>query len=141
MSEFDLMIEKYHRALGELVKGNPGATTAMFSHREDVTLANPFGPVTRGWKSVVETAQLASSRYRDGEATSFEEVAKYVTANLAYIVEIERYTAKIGGRDDITPVAVRVTSIFRLEEGVWKLLHRHADPITSIQLTDSIIQR
>jgi hypothetical protein len=48
-------------------------------------------------------------------------VAKYVTANLAYVVEIERYKAKTGGRDDITPVALRVTSIFRLEEGVWKL--------------------
>ena len=82
--DFDLMVEQYHRALGELVKGNPGATTAMFSHREDVTLANPFGPVTRGWKSVVETAERAGARYRNGEVTSFEEVAKHVTANLAY---------------------------------------------------------
>lgn len=139
--DFDLMIEKYHRALGELVKGNPGAATAMFSQREDVTLANPFGPVTRGWKSVVETAQLAASRYRDGEVTSFEKVAKHVAANLAYIVEVERYKAKVGGRDDITPVALRVTSIFRLEEGVWKLIHRHADPIISSQPTESVIQR
>jgi ketosteroid isomerase-like protein len=138
---FDLMIEKYHQALGELVKGNPDAATAMFSHREDVTLANPFGPVTCGWKSVVETAQRAASRYREGEVTSFEEVAKHVTAHLAYIVEVERYKAKIGGRNDITPVALRVTSIFRLEDGVWKLIHRHADPITSIQPTDSVIQR
>ena len=139
--DFDQVIDKYHLALGELVKGNPDPATAMFSRQEDVTLANPFGPVTRGWKSVVETAQLAASRYRDGEVTSFEEVVRHVTANLAFIVEVERYKAKVGGRDDITPVALRVTSIFRLEEGVWKLIHRHADPITSIQPTESVIQR
>ena len=45
--DFDQIIEKYHLALAELVKGNPGAATAMFSHKEDVTLANPFGPVVR----------------------------------------------------------------------------------------------
>jgi hypothetical protein len=28
----------------------------MYSHRDDVSLANPFGPVTVGWKSVTETA-------------------------------------------------------------------------------------
>jgi ketosteroid isomerase-like protein len=89
----------------------------------------------------VETAERAAARYRDGEVTSFEEVAKHVTANLAYIVEVERYKAKVGGRDDITPVALRVTSIFRLEGGAWKLLHPHADPITSIQPTESVIQR
>lgn len=139
--DFDQVIEKYHLALGALMKGHPDAATAMFSRREDVTLANPFGPVTRGWKSVVETAQLASSRYRDGEVTSFEEVAKHVAANLAYIVEVERYKAKVGGRDDITPVALRVTSVFRLEDGAWKLVHRHADPITSARPADSVIQR
>ncbi|SRR5216684_8587212 len=139
--DFDQIIEKYHLALGEFVKGNPGATTAMFSNQEDVTLANPFGPVVRGWKSVTETAELAAARYRNGEVTSFDKVAKHVTANLAYIVEVERYKAKIGGRDDITPVALRVTSIFRLEDGVWKVVHRHADPITSIQPTHSIIEK
>ena len=139
--DFNQVIEKYHLALGEFVKGTPGPAAAMFSHQEDVTLANPFGPVARGWKPVTETAALAAVRYRDGEVTSFDRVAKHVSTDLAYIVEVERYRAKIGGRDDMTPVALRVTSIFRLEDGIWKLVHRHADPITSIQPTESVIQR
>jgi ketosteroid isomerase-like protein len=63
------------------------------------------------------------SHYRDGQATGFENVAKYVTADLAYIVEVERCKAKVGGREDIARIAVRVTTIFRPEEGIWKLVH------------------
>jgi ketosteroid isomerase-like protein len=47
---------------------------------------------------------------------------------------------KVGGRDDITPIAVRVTTIFRPEEGTWKVVHRHADPITTPQPAESVIQ-
>jgi hypothetical protein len=34
----------------------------------------------------------------------------------------------------------RVTMIFQPEEGTWKIVHRHADPITSAQPAESVIQ-
>ena len=48
--DFDQAVEHYHRAADEFVKGNPEPYKMVFSHREDVSLANPFGPVVRGWK-------------------------------------------------------------------------------------------
>lgn len=75
--------------------------------------------------------QRAASFYRDGKAVGSELVAKEVTADLAYLVEVERLNAKMGGREDFTTVELRVTGIFRNEDGVWRLGHRHADPITS----------
>ena len=72
---------------------------------------------------------------------AFETIAKYVTPQLAYVVEIERGKAKIGGSEDIAPLAVRVTMIFRPEDGVWKIVHRHADPIATAQPVESVIQR
>jgi ketosteroid isomerase-like protein len=67
-------------------------------------------------------------------------VEKRVTPELAYVVEIERAKAKIGGREDITPLALRATMIFRPEDGTWKVMHRHADPITTAQAAESMIQ-
>jgi hypothetical protein len=55
-------------------------------------------------------------------------------------VEIERGEAKIGGMEDITPWALRVTMIFRPEDGVWKIVHRHTDPITTPQPAEAVIQ-
>jgi ketosteroid isomerase-like protein len=136
----DEVIEQSHLALGEVVKGNPEPLKMVYSHREDVTLANPFGPAVRGWEQAAATMERAASNYRDGEIVGFENVVKYVTPELAYILEVERYKAKVGGREELAPIALRVTSIFRREDGVWKIVHRHADPITTTQPTESVIQ-
>ena len=139
--DFDEVVEHYHLALGEYVKGNPEPVKMMISHREDVTLANPLGPPARGWEQVAATLERAASQVREGEIVAFENVAKYVTAELAYMVWIERVKAKLGGREEITPFALRVTSILRPEDGTWKVVHRHADPITTAQPIESVIQK
>ena len=141
MSDFDQLLERYHLALAEFFKGNPEPAITFFSHREDVSLGNPFGPFVRGWKQVSETARQAATHYKNGEAASFENIVKYVASDFAYSAEVERCKAKVGGREQLTPLALRVTSIFRREEGVWKLVHRHADPITTPQAAESIIQK
>ncbi len=139
--DFDEVVEQYHLALGEFVKGNPEPVKMLFSHREDVTLANPLGPPVRGWEQVAAAGERAASQVREGEIGGFEVVAKYVTPELAYIVEIERNKAKVGGRQEGAPFALRVTTIFRPEDGTWKVVHRHADPITTAQPIESVIQQ
>jgi ketosteroid isomerase-like protein len=141
VEDVDELIEQYHLALGAFLKGNPEPAKKLISHREDVTLANPYGPPVRGWEQVAQTLEHAASLRRNGEMVAIEIIAKYVTPGLAYVVEIERAKAKVGGREDITPYALRTTMIFRPEDGVWKVVHRHADPITTPQPAESVIQK
>ena len=138
--DVDQLIEQYQLAIGEFMKGNPKPVQNLFSHREDVSFANPYGPPVRGWEQVAKVTEHAASLRRDGEATGFEVVAKYVTPELAYVVQIERLKSKVGGREDITPYALRSTMIFRPEDGTWKVVHRHADPITTAQPAESVLQ-
>jgi ketosteroid isomerase-like protein len=140
VDDLDEAVEQYHLALGEFLKGNPEPLKMMYAHREDVSLANPFGPPVRGWDEVAKVTEHAASQVRDGQLVSVEIVAKHVTSELAYVVEIERPKAKVGGSKDITPFALRVTMIFRPEAGTWRIVHRHADPITTPQAAESIIQ-
>jgi hypothetical protein len=37
----------------------------------------------------------------------------------------------VGDSDEFATGALRVTSILRLYDGAWKIVHRHADPITT----------
>ena len=138
--DLDEVLEQFHLAQGEFAKGNAEPCMRFFSHRGDVTLNNPLSPPARGWDEVAAAAERAASPFRDGDATSFETISKYVTSELAYIVEIERGEAKVGASEEITPWALRATMIFRPEDGEWKVVHRHADPITTAQPAESVIQ-
>src|SRR2546429_3013671 len=98
--DLDLVVKQYHRAAAEFVKANPEPYKKLWSQRDDVSLGNPFGPFTTGWKSVAETMERASALYKDGEIIGFENVTTSVTPELAYIVEVERIKAKIGGKKE-----------------------------------------
>jgi ketosteroid isomerase-like protein len=141
VQDFAEVIEQQHQALDAFARGDAELAEKLWSSRDDITLGNPFGPFVRGSDQVVHTMQRAAALYRDGAAVGFELVAKEVTADLAYLVEVERLNAKMGGREDLTHVELRVTSIYRNEDGAWRLVHRHADPITSPRGADSVVEQ
>jgi uncharacterized protein (TIGR02246 family) len=138
-SDFLQAIEDNHRAVDAFTKGDPAPLGALYSRADDATLANPFGPPVQGWEQIEQTMARAATHYREGEATGFERVSAYEAADLAYVVELEQILAKVGGANERTSLALRVTTIFRREDGAWRIVHRHADPITSPRTPESIV--
>src|SRR5918912_3786262 len=118
--DLEKVLEQFQLAGNEFVKGDPRPVQELFSHREDVTLANPFGPPVRGWERVAEAQERGASYFRDGEIYDFETIAKYVTPELACILWVERTNAKVGGAEEVTPCDLRVTMALRPEDGTWK---------------------
>jgi ketosteroid isomerase-like protein len=139
VDELGAVIERYHRSLDAFMRGDHEPARALFSERDDVTLGNPFGPFARGFEQVVETMARAAAHYRDGEAVGFDAISSYVGPELACIVEVERLRSKVGGADELAPLALRVTTLFRKEDGQWRIVHRHADPITTERSADSVL--
>ena len=135
-----LPMKEYRHAGLEITRGNPEVYKSLWSRRDDVTLANPFGPPVRGWEEVSTRLDLAASNYRDGRDYEFESIATVITPELAYTVEIERIRTRVGGADDLASLAIRVTTVFRREDGRWKVTHRHGDPITSTRPGESVLQ-
>lgn len=140
-TDLDAVIEEYHASLEAFMRGDHEPAKKLFSREPDVTLGNPFGPFARGWEDVVETMARAAGNYRDGGATGFDRVAEYTAPGLVCLVEVERLRSKVGGRPDVVPLALRVTTIFRREEGGWRIAHRHADPISTPQPAESVIKQ
>jgi ketosteroid isomerase-like protein len=125
-------IEQDHRAGDAFHTGDPEPKKKLFSRGDDATLANPLGRTARGWSEVEKTMEYAASRYREGEPIRYERVSEYATADLAYVVEFERSRVKVGGADEMSPISLRVTTIFRREDGAWKIVHRHADALAAL---------
>ena len=138
MDSLDQIVQRYHAGLGEFVKGNPGPVVELFSQREDVVLCNPLRPFARGPREVAEAILLAASPFVNG-VHEVEMVTSFVTAELAYTVHIERFTATIDGKEGSG--ALRVTTIFRLEDDGWRIAHRHADAITTPRMMASVLQK
>ena len=127
----DDAIAKNHAALDAMVKGDSSGYVALLSDRDDVTWGNPFGPFARGRERVEATLASAAARMRGGRATDFDPIATYRAEGLAVVVEVEHAETRTDGAGAPSPAALRVTSVFRLEGDAWKLVHRHADPITT----------
>jgi len=125
------VIDQYHKSLDEFSRGNSQSVKSLYSHGDDVFLANPFGFVAIGWSEVSNALDFASSKFKDGEVKNFQLIAKYLNAELLIIFEIEKWNAKVGGREEVSSFDLRVTTTFRKEGSNWKMIHRHADPIAS----------
>jgi ketosteroid isomerase-like protein len=136
----DLPMEEYHRAGLEITRGNPDVYKALYSRRDDITLANPFGPPVRGWEQVSARLDLAAGNYRDGEDFQFENISTVIASDLAYTVEIERFRTRVGGSGELTSIAIRATTVFRREERTWRVTHRHGDPVSTMRPAESVLQ-
>lgn len=110
----------------DLHGGDATARRSMWSRHQPVSL---FGAAFTASGSTEVHAVFDRLAERFSGCTSFEidVLAAGADDNLAYVVAIERTTASVGG-GPATPYALRVTTIFRREDGEWKIVHRHGDP-------------
>ncbi len=134
------VLDQYHEAVGVFITGDFEPQKRLWSKADDATLANPLGPVVRGWEAIESVADRAAAAIRDGEFFPADRVSEFATADLAYIVENEHAKVRIGDAAAPVEVSLRVTTIFRREADGWKIVHRHADPITSARPIESLAQ-
>jgi ketosteroid isomerase-like protein len=140
-AELEDGIEQYHQSVAAFVAGDPEPQKRMWSRGDDVTLANPLGPPVRGWDQVEATLDraIAQLRNRPNKVNGVERISDYTTPDLAYTVEIERDQMELdSGR--LASVSLRVTTIFRRENGVWRIVHRHADTVTTPRSLESLVE-
>ena len=130
VQELEAVIERYHDALDVFLRGRPEPMKALFSRADDVVLANPFGPAVRGWETASTKLEEASARFSDGELSGSDRLSTYVAAGLATIYEVEHGKVRVSG-GPVTDWLLRTTTTFRHEDGTWKVVHRHADPINT----------
>jgi ketosteroid isomerase-like protein len=110
-----------------LHNGDAGPRIALWSRNEPVTL---FGAlqVKSGWGEIAGVFEWVASRFSNCESFEYDVIAADASGDLGYIVGVEHTTASVGGAAPAA-YALRVTTVFRREEGEWKVVHRHADPL------------
>jgi ketosteroid isomerase-like protein len=132
MTEVDDFLAEIHPRLVDelqaLHNGDPQPRLAMWSTNDPVTLFGA-GMSGRGWNQVSGIFRSIASRWSDCTNQRVEILAAGVSGDLAYTVELEHTSVSIDGTP-VAPYTVRVTQLYRREDGEWKVVHRHGDQIS-----------
>src|SRR5512139_555520 len=95
----------------------------------ELTSTASFGagvPCKSGTDEVTRISRWVASRFSNCIAYNFELVAAGVSGDLAYTVGYEHSSRSLDG-GPVEPSTLRVTHVYRRENGEWKIVHRHAD--------------
>src|SRR3989442_1800710 len=120
------MLARHIEAEEAFVRGDPGPRMALWSRRDPVTLFGAIGMSEAGWDRLSETFTWVASRFSDVSDFRIDVELVEVTEHVSYVLWFERWYGAIAGRP-VEPITVRVTHVYRLEDGEWKIVHRHAD--------------
>ena len=117
--------DQFYAALKAVFAGDAGPMIEVWSHHDDVTYLGPTGGVLVGWAEVKGSWEAQA---RAGLRGSVEpEIVRVVPGTkLGITVGYERGENFTSDGTAVT-VDIRVTNVFRLENGTWKMIGHHTD--------------
>ena len=139
--DFQRAVEAVYATFEAFGAGDAAPFAALWSRRDDVTLFGGFGAYERGWAVVGPRLDWAASRFGGaGQTTRYEPLAAGSSGDLGYAIGLERSDAvRLAGQDATRAGVLRVTHLFRREDGAWRIIHQHADPIATKTAPEAIL--
>jgi ketosteroid isomerase-like protein len=130
-AEFLEFLHRCHDALRQHTGGNPRPYLELWSHADDVSLMGGVGGHQVGLDEVTELL-TAAAKTLNYETWSAENLATGFDDTFGFTVELERLTRHIHGETE--EMSLRATSIYRREDGAWKVVHRHGDGLMTVEI-------
>ncbi len=116
--------KQFYNALTDMGNGIPGKMEEIWSHDESVTAMHPIGGRDLGWTAVKNSFDQVAGIASDGKIELKDQLIR-VAGDVAYEIGTETGGFKLAGNE--VKIGQRVTNIYHLEDGRWKLIHHHAD--------------
>lgn len=122
------MLPRQRAAEHAIHNGDAEPRIALWSRADPVTV---FGAKmsSSGWPDVEQMFHQVASWFSDSEDYEFEVIAAGASGDLAYTVGYERNRGKMGSQP--LNSTLRVTHVYRREEGQWRIVHRHGDVLAT----------
>ncbi len=127
METFATLMKKREEASVAFVNGDITPLLDLSTKTDPATIFGPGGDCVQGAKAVNDVNTAGSQNFKQGSTTNFEVMHSEASGGMAYWTGIQRSVVQIKGQAKPVPMDLRVTEIFRMQDGQWKLVHRHAD--------------
>ncbi len=116
--------KEFYAALNRMAGGDAAAMANVWAARGSATAQHPIGGRDTGYDEIIasfaKVAEIAS-----GGSIRLEDQAIDTGSDMAVETGVEIGTLVIAGHE--ATINHRVTNVYRLEDGVWKLTHHHTD--------------
>ena len=122
----DEVVQRQQRADFAIHAGDPEPRKALWSHEDPVTVLGAAGVAASGWDQCEEVFDWLGRTFTGCEKFEFEVIAAGVSGDLAYTVGYEDSVVSRDGAEP-RPNRLRVTHVYRRENGEWRIVHRHGD--------------
>jgi ketosteroid isomerase-like protein len=122
----DAILPRQMVAEKALHRGDSAPRSLTWSPNDPVTHFGAWGPCDTGWDEMSRTFGWVVSRFSAGAEYSLDLLAAGSSGDLAYTVGFENLSVSFDG-GPVDRIRLRVTHVYRRENGEWRIVHRHGD--------------
>lgn len=124
--DFRQFMREREAAAQAYVSGETAPLGQIVTHGASATFFGPKGGYETGADHVYDVYRRDAGHFKSGES-HFEVLQMAEGGDVAFWTGLQHAIAKLDGSDQEMPMHLRVTEVFRREDGEWKMVHRHAD--------------
>ncbi len=134
---FDEFLKRRESVSLDYINGSPTTLIAISTSNDPATFFPPSGDRISGGAQVNVANDKGAPSFKDGSTGRFEVLHSSESADLAFWSGMQHATVRMQGKDEPVPMSLRVTDVFRRENGEWKLVHRRWWPICARRVSSS----
>ena len=125
--------ERFFSALAAMFSGDVAPMESLWSHADDVVYMGPVpGLLHKGWQAI-DKDWLQQAKMNLGGSIEVLERHMTVGGDLAVVHSVAKTKAQ-DPSDKAAQFNIRGTNVFRKEDGAWKLIAHHSDPLPYVQV-------
>lgn len=117
---------EFYAALNTMFTGNVQPMKEIWSHADDTTYMGPNGLFLIGWPKIEQEWDAQAADKLGGQVKP-KQMQTVIGADLAVLNCIEFGENVVKGKTET--VQIRSSTVFRKEQGVWKVIGHQTDPL------------
>jgi ketosteroid isomerase-like protein len=129
LHDFQQFMREREAASQAYVQGDYEPLSRIVAQSSPATFFPPTGGSTHGTEEVATRYARDAGVFERGSSFTFDIMEMASSDGIAYWTGYMRGHARMRGKPDPIPMTLRVTEVFRREDGAWRMVHRHADPL------------
>jgi NAD(P)H-dependent FMN reductase/ketosteroid isomerase-like protein len=123
---FDGFMKKRDEIARDYVNGEFASLEKIVTRHDPATFLSPKGGTEQGAAAVASSYETGAKMFKKPGASKLEVLQSGASGDLAFWTGSQHAKVR-NGKGEPVEMTLRITEVFRFEDGGWKLAHRHAD--------------